>query len=84
MPWVLHPVPAGTPSEVAAETQRLQGLAAELDAGEAAAAEVQPVASDRDGLLLHRLRQWRRLRRAAIAQELQRLQQQGHHQEQQQ
>lgn len=55
---------------------RLELLAEELAAGDAAAAAVQPVTSvDPDGSVLERLRFWRQLRKAAIAQEIQRLQQ---------
>jgi hypothetical protein len=62
---------------------RLQQLAQDLTAGDAAAATVQPVPSDPQGALLQQLRLWRELRKAAIDQEIQRLQQQQQKQKQQ-
>lgn len=60
---------------------RLQQLAQDLVAGDAAAAAVQPVPSDPQGDLLQQLRLWRELRKAAIDQEIQRLQPQQQQQQ---
>lgn len=66
---------AGSVQETEEEIARLTHLAAELQAGETAAAAVTAVASDRNGSLLKLLLRWREMRQQAVQRQIQRLQQ---------
>lgn len=73
--YLLFNLCAGSVQDTETEIARLTHLAAELQAGEAAAAAVTAVASDNNGSLLRLLLRWREMRQLAVDRQIQLLQQ---------
>lgn len=66
---------AGTAEEIKSELARLQSILANVTSGDAAAAAVKPLASDKGGRLLTLLQGVRQQRKEALNKEIDRLQQ---------